>query len=182
MLYKGRHYFLHITQYLENLGYIVESQILQAVHFGVPQKRERLFVIAHRGNWHFPRGKFFHPVTAGKALAELAYRIPENAKFLTPSMDKYVANYERASQCIRPRDLHLNQPARTITCRNLHGATGDMMRIKLKDGRRRRLSVREEKVPDCKVFPTGFSFVGVKVANLTKWAMLYRLCSQRYWQ
>ena len=158
MLYKGRHYFLYITQYLENLGYIVESQILQAIHFGVPQKRERLFVVAHRGNWRFPKGTFFSPVTAGDALEALAYHIPENAKFLTPSMDKYVANYERASQCIRPRDLHLDQPARTITCRNLHGATGDMMRIKLKDGRRRRLSVRES--ARLQSFPDWFRFCG----------------------
>ena len=158
MLYKGHHYFFQITQYLANLGYIVESQILQAIHFGVPQKRERLFVIAHRGHWRFPKGTFFSPVTAGEALEKLAYHIPENAKFLTPNMDKYVANYERASQCIRPRDLHLNQPARTITCRNLHGATGDMMRIKLKDGRRRRLSIRES--ARLQSFPDWFQFCG----------------------
>ena len=160
MLYKGRRYLADITQFLENLGYIVETQILQAIHFGVPQKRERLFVVAHRGNWSFPQGTFFQPVTAGEALAELAYSIPENAKFLTPSMDRYVANYERASQCIRPRDLHLNQPSRTLTCRNLNGATGDMMRVKLKDGRRRRLTVREG--ARLQGFPDWFRFCGTE--------------------
>lgn len=160
MLYKGRRYLADITQFLENLGYIVETQILQAIHFGVPQKRERLFVVAHRGNWSFPQGTFFQPVTAGEALAELAYSIPENAKFLTPSMDRYVANYERASQCVRPRDLHLNQPSRTLTCRNLNGATGDMMRVKLKDGRRRRLTIREG--ARLQGFPDWFRFCGTE--------------------
>lgn len=47
--------------------------------------------------------------------------------------------YEEASHCARPRDLHLDKPARTVTCRNLAGATGDMQRVKLPDGRRRRL-------------------------------------------
>lgn len=47
ILYKGRHYLANIAQFLENLGYIVEAQILQAIHFGMPQKRERLFVTAH---------------------------------------------------------------------------------------------------------------------------------------
>ena len=160
MLYKGRRYLADITQFLETLGYIVEARILHAIHFGVPQKRERLFVVAHRGCWSFPRGTFFQPVTAGEALAELAYRIPENAKFLTADMDKYVANYELASKCIRPRDLHLNQPSRTLTCRNLNGATGDMMRIRLKDGRRRRLSVRES--ARLQGFPDWFQFCGTE--------------------
>ena len=160
MLYKGRRYLADITQFLESLGYVVEARVLQAIHFGVPQKRERLFVVAHRGHWSFPRGTFFQPITAGEAMGELAYSIPENAKFLTPSMDQYVANYERASQCIRPRDLHLNQPSRMLTCRNLNGATGDMMRIRLKDGRRRRLSVREG--ARLQGFPDWFQFCGAE--------------------
>lgn len=58
-------------------------------------------------------------------------------------MDTYVAKYEKASKCVRPCDLHLDQPSRTVTCRNLNGATGDMLRVRLDDGRRRRLTVRE---------------------------------------
>ena len=41
------------------------------------------------------------------------------------------------------RDLHSDRPARTVTCRNLAGATSDVCRIRLPDGRRRRLTVRE---------------------------------------
>ena len=41
----------------------------------------------------------------------------------------YVANYERQSFCTRPRDLHLDLPSRTVTCRNLNGATGDIAPI-----------------------------------------------------
>ena len=42
------------------------------------------------------------------------------------------------------RDLILNKPARTLTCRNLSGATGDMQRIKMPDGRRKRLIAYHE--------------------------------------
>lgn len=73
-------------------------------------------------------------------------------------MDRYVANYERASKCIRPRDLHLDRPARTLTCRNLAGATGDMQRVLLPDGRRRRLLVRE--AARLQSFPDSFEFFG----------------------
>jgi DNA (cytosine-5)-methyltransferase 1 len=159
MLYQNRPYFDHIVEKLECMGYTVVWKLLNAVDFGVPQNRERLFVVAHRGVFDFPAPTHAkRPITAGEALGELASSIPEQAKFLTPSMDVYVARYEKASKCIRPRDLHLDQPSRTVTCRNLNGATGDMLRIRLSDGRRRRLMVREG--ARLQSFPDWFSFQG----------------------
>lgn len=159
MLYQNKAYFDRIVEQLEALGYAVEWQVLNAVDYGVPQNRERLFVVAHNGAFTFPSptcksGR----VTAGEALGQFAHTIPDGAKFLTPSMDVYVARYEKASKCIRPRDLHLDQPSRTVTCRNLNGATGDMLRIRLPDGRRRRLTVREG--AQLQSFPDWFTFCG----------------------
>lgn len=79
-------------------------------------------------------------------------------------MDQYVANYEKASKCVNPRDLYLDRPARTLTCRNLAGATGDMHRIRLPDGRRRRITVRKQR--DYKVFQIGLIFQAMKQVNL----------------
>ncbi len=144
ILFRNKPYFEEIVNSLQLLGYIVEWQILNATHYGVPQKRERLFCVAHRGGWQWPeKTHFYSPYTAGDALGELALFASDNSKFLTPSMDEYVKKYEIASKCINPRDIHLNTPARTVTCRNLCGATGDMLRIRLPDGRRRRLTVLE---------------------------------------
>ena len=83
---------------------------------------------------------------------------PERSKFLNASMDTYVAKYEKASFCINPRDLYADKPARTLTCRNLAGATGDMQRVRLKDGRRRRLFHRE--AARLQSFPDWFEFTG----------------------
>ncbi|NEP44341.1 MAG: DNA cytosine methyltransferase, partial [Okeania sp. SIO2H7] len=160
MLFRNKSYFEEIVNSLRNMGYIVEWEIMNASDYGVPQKRQRLFCVAHRGGWNWPKKTHvFAPLTVGDALGELAFSAGDDeGKFLTPSMDKYVKKYELKSKCVRPRDLHLNEPSRTVTCRNLSAATGDMLRLRLPDGRRRRLTVREG--ARLQSFPDWFEFVG----------------------
>lgn len=155
---RRRAYFDRTMATLKKMGYVVEHRLLNAADFGVPQNRRRVFLVAHRGGFQFPDATHEDPVTAGQAIGRLAKRIPKDARFLTPKMDAYVAKYEAASQCRHPRDLKLDQPSRTLTCRNLSGATGDMMRIRLEDGRRRRLDVRE--AARLQAFPDWFKFKG----------------------
>ena len=161
LLYKNKWYFDEIIQFLQNLGYIVEYKLLNAVNFGVPQNRERLIVVGHQGKFKFPH-ILEKRINSGEALGELAFSAPPESKFLTHSMDEYVAKYEKASACKNPRDLHLNKPARTLTCRNLAGATGDMHRIKLPDGRRRRLLLQE--AARLQSFPNWFEFIGTQTS------------------
>ena len=157
LLYKNKWYLKEVIDHLEGLGYKISVRLLNAKDFGVPQNRERVIVMGAKEVIHFP-SKFKKRVTVGEALGELATQIPENAKFLTASMDKYVAKYEKASKCVNPRDLYLDRPARTLTCRNLAGATGDMHRLKLPDGRRRRITTRE--AARLQSFPDWFEFHG----------------------
>ncbi len=157
LLYTNKWYFEEITQELAKLGYIINYALLNALDFGVPQNRERLFVIGHKNNFSFPTPEKKR-YTVAEAIGDLMETTPPESKFLTSSMDEYVKKYEVASKCINPRDLYPHKPARTLTCRNIAAPTGDMHRIKLSDGRRRRLLVRE--AARLQSFPDWFEFSG----------------------
>lgn len=70
--------FRIILETLDNLGYDVEWQVLNSKHFGVPQNRERVFIIGHlRGK---PRQQIFplrnsmqKPFTKGSQRLECIY-------------------------------------------------------------------------------------------------------------
>lgn len=159
MLYRNKWYLEEVLEALEDIGgYTVEpARLLNAKFHGVPQNRERIFVVGYRGDFRFPE-KLSETITAGEALGEMAFQEPTGSKYLTPSMDKYIAKYEKASHCVNPRDLHLDRPARTLTCRNLAGSTGDMHRIRLESGKRRRVLARE--AARLQSFPDWFEFDG----------------------
>ena len=159
MLYANKWYLDEIINQFSELGYIIEYKLLNAVNFGVSQNRERLFVIGHRSKFAFPKAenKIY---TVGEVIGDLIETTQDESKILNASMDTYIAKYEKASSCINPRDLYLDKPARTLTCRNIAASTGDMQRVKLADGRRRRISVRE--AARLQSFPDWFEFCGTE--------------------
>lgn len=165
LMVSHKDYLELVLRELRTLGYIVEYKCLNAVDYGVPQNRERLIVVGHKSEFSFPE-KCSRKVTVGEAIGEIMYTTPPGSKFLTKSQDEYVARYEKASYCVNPRDLYPDKPARTITCRNLAGATSDMQRVKLPDGRRRRLLLRE--AARLQSFPDWFEFSGNETERFTQ--------------
>ena len=132
--------------------------MLNAKDYGTPQNRERVVIVASKAGWNWPEAIVSEPVAAGIALGNVRAHVPPDAKLLTESMDRYIAEYEKKSHCVTPRDLHLDKPARTLTCRNFGASTSDMQRIKLLDGRRRMLTTREG--ARLQGFPDWFEFEG----------------------
>lgn len=62
-----------ILNNLEKAGYVVRYKILNALNFGVPQNRERLFIIGslHNENYIFPERIKSNNVTVKQALSDL---------------------------------------------------------------------------------------------------------------
>jgi DNA (cytosine-5)-methyltransferase 1 len=182
MLYANKWYFDTVLQELRSLGYIIEYKLLNAVNHGVPQNRERLFTVGHRGKFKFPRPQA-KKVTVAEAIGDTMELVLPNSKFLTPAQDAYVAAYEKASST-KPRDLYPDRPARTLTCRNLAAATSDMQRVKLPDDRRRRIALRE--AARLQSFPDWFEFCGnetqqfYQIGNAVPPLLAYQLALQRH--
>lgn len=58
---------------LKKLGYECEENILNAIDFGVPQRRERYFIVASRvsRNFSFPAKNISKPITVADAISDL---------------------------------------------------------------------------------------------------------------
>lgn len=164
LIYRNKEYLRQVISELERFGYAVYVELVNSAWYGTPQKRQRVVIVATQVGWEWPKPIVDHPVTVGTALGPSAQEPAEGARILSAKVDKYIAEYEAKSQCVTPRDLHLDRPARTVTCRNLHAMTADMLRLRLKDGSRRMLTVSEAR--RLQSFPEWFEFQGTKLEQL----------------
>ena len=81
LMYRNKPYLDAILAELQAMHYVVEYRLLRAVEHGVPQNRERMIVVGHRGHFDFPPVQP-HRVTAGEAVGDLIH-LPDGRRCLT---------------------------------------------------------------------------------------------------
>lgn len=100
-----------IKSHLQNLGYNVYESVLNSLDFGVPQKRERIFIVGFLDNVRF---KFPRPTPASerKSLSDI---LEENV-----AQKYYVNSKIRESRLLRIKDK--NYPKPYISHENMAGS------------------------------------------------------------
>lgn len=77
---KGRTFKI-IKSTFENLGYTVFSEILNSKDFGVPQNRERLYIVAFKNKLNIKKFNFPAPTDSTKTINDIMEEEPVSAKY-----------------------------------------------------------------------------------------------------
>ncbi len=82
---KGRT-FKVITKAFEQIGYTVHSQILNSRDFGVPQNRERIYIVCFRNDIDSSGFSFPEPTDRTKCIADILEEAPISPKYYLSSV------------------------------------------------------------------------------------------------
>lgn len=151
---------------LEEGGYVVnQPTVLNAADYGVPQFRERLFVVGSRTNGEFKVPKKVDHVGCGSVLAKLPNGLPnhETRSHKAGSIERYMRlNYGQRDQLGRVDRLDPTQPSKTV----IAGGTKGGGRSHLHPEIPRTLSVRE--CARLQTFPDDYVFLGPTARQFTQ--------------
>lgn len=105
-----------IKQCFEDLGYKVVPAVLKASDYGVPQNRERFFMVGNRLNidFEFPAPLTTPPITVWEAISDLP--ILENGQNLI--VGDYLVDFDFATDYQKEMRIKSNRPCQNYVSRN----------------------------------------------------------------
>lgn len=103
---RTNEYFLNqILLGLKNMGFYVQYQVLNAKNYGVPQSRERIFIIATKAQaFDFEKIERQSPVTVRQAISDLHFLDSGDGQFCQDYMSPAQSEYQ---QIMRKNAHHL---------------------------------------------------------------------------
>ncbi len=152
--------FPMIIKEFEKAGYYVKYKVLIATNFGVPQKRERVFIMGFRNFDDFLHFQFPNAVEQQKAVLGDVVNINE------PVDEKYFFSERAVAGMLRVREkmnkgrvMDLDKPCNTISSHLAKVSLNGTDPVLFYNNRYRRFTPRE--AADIQSFPKDFSFEGV---------------------
>lgn len=160
---KGEAFPLIIKEF-ENSGYDVKYQIIKAVEYGVPQKRERVIIVGFRKDLKIDFS-FPHPLTTDpKHYVPLKDVIDKNVD------EKYFFSQRAVDGMMKKRDImnkgraqNINEPCNTVGAHLAKVSLNSTDPVLSINGRYRRFTPRE--VARIQSFPDSFILSGSEAAQ-----------------
>lgn len=158
---KGKAFPMIIKEF-ESAGYHIHYKLLNASEFGVPQKRERVFIVGFRDFDDYSNFKFPLPNTSNSSKIALKQVIDTNAD----KDEKWFFSQRAVEGMLRVREKmnkgrvqDLNQPCNTISSHLAKVSLNGTDPVLMVDGRYRRFTPREAAC--IQSFPTSFKLESV---------------------
>jgi DNA (cytosine-5)-methyltransferase 1 len=163
---KGQAFPLIIEEF-ERAGYHVVHRLLNASHFGVPQKRERVFIVGFRNEAHFKSFSFPSPTTIDEpvplsAILEHEDTIDSKYYFSKEAVQGLLKTKNYLSMN-KGRAQNINEPCNTVAAHLAKvslNSTDPVLRI---NGKYRMFTPRE--VARIQSFPEKYSLLHSKTTN-----------------
>ena len=150
-----------IIKSLEDFGYSLNIKVLNSSHFGLPQNRERIYIVAFHNSLNSESFKFPSPINKPICLEQILENEPVNAKIIERNDIEIYKNYSVSNSLFSDIEL-LNKPIQigivnkggqgeriyhtlghAITLSANGGGVGSKTGLYLVNGKVRKLSPRE---------------------------------------
>jgi DNA (cytosine-5)-methyltransferase 1 len=164
---NNREAFPLIIKEFENSGYHIKYSILNACHFGVPQKRERVFIIGFKDKKYFEKFNFPKPTTENNpitlsAIIEPTANIADSYYFSDKAVSGLSKTKHRFSMN-KGRDQKLDEPCNTVGAHLAKVSLNSTDPVFLDNGRYRMFTTRE--VARIQSFPDTFQLTATRTVN-----------------
>ena len=161
--------FKRIKQELTDAGYYVNAHILNSQDFGVPQRRNRVFIVAFNKNY-FKNEKFEYPIPTDLKITtqDLLDENVGEKYFLTKKISKTILGYGTKGYMVKPTiDLPISKTL-TATMHKMHRASQDNYVTDIKNyeinvsDKENRINIRKLTPNECRKlqgFPSDWKYV-----------------------
>jgi DNA (cytosine-5)-methyltransferase 1 len=156
-----------IIKEFEKAGYYIKYQILNASHFGVPQKRERVFIVGFRNKKQYERFCFPEPTTSTKPVPlkkvlEDEQLIDEKYFFSIKAVEGLRAS-KNSKLMNKGRAQDINGPCNTVAAHLAKVSLNSTDPVLCIDGKFRMFTPKE--VASIQSFPKNYKLLDSKTTN-----------------